>query len=438
MAGFSFHNRAVGAFSFEAEIIKTEHAGFLKEVGKNLFQLCIDPFSGKPRDINYYVMKDKIIPEDLGKPYHLDVHFEGEDRDGFVDHTTLLNVKRRLYFVEGVSEFIKLPMPRINTKDLLAIVSSGWKLPYNDYLDFSLALLLLSSPNAFNSPGGLGGESYFLSDKHTDDSLRNHLKRTAFRHLPKELRADNPQCSYNLVENDPEISNVMNKVRGHKCKEVTFNIVYPTNYYKLVIEDRTPTVPSVIRDASPLRTSGQEPNWDVIEWVLRARLLRPKNLKSLMDTARKLSVDYNKKYEQGLGQLGFIFDEYNISQTALAISRLQMSSHFTGKMLREYDKLINLTNDVVDEIIKVRKGKDLMDNNEFLKYPKEARIVLSSISKLYKVKVEGVDVEDVSEDIGYLVDYNAIVKSINAWYEDGSIYSVEPYKQMKPVLQRGM
>jgi hypothetical protein len=45
-----------------------------------------------------------------------------------------------------------------------------------------------------------------------------------------------------------------------------------------------------------------------------------------------------------------------------------------------------------------------------------------------------VDIEDVSEDIGYLVDYNEIVRSINAWHDDGSIYSVEPHKNMIPIL----
>lgn len=259
MAGFSFRSREVGAFTYESEIIKTEHTGFLKEVGKNHFQLCIDPFSGKPRDINHYIIEDKLIPEDFGRPYQLDAILSKIERDGFLGKTRMLNDKSKFYFVEGVSEFAKMPMPRINSKDLLAMVSSDWNLPRNDHLDYSLALLLLSSPNAFDSPGGLGGESYFLSNKHTNESLRNHLKRTAFRHLPKELRIENPQCSYNLVENDAAMNTLIRGVRGHRSREFTFNIIRPTNHYKLIVENRTPTVPSIIREASPVRNKNNGP-----------------------------------------------------------------------------------------------------------------------------------------------------------------------------------
>lgn len=164
---------------------------------------------------------------------------------------------------------------------------------------------------------------------------------------------------------------------------------------------------------------------------MRARFLRPRDMDGLIETARKISVDYNKKYEGGLGQLGFMFDEYNISQTALAIGRLHMSSHFTGDMILEYDRLIKFTNDMVDKIIENREIRNRLVSNEFLKFPGDAPKVLASLCKLYKVKRAGVDVEDVIDDIGYLVDYKAIKKSIDAWYDDGTIYSIEPYKQMK-------
>jgi len=48
-------------------------------------------------------------------------------------------------------------------------------------------------------------------------------------------------------------------------------------------------------------------------------------------------------------------------------------------------------------------------------------------------KQEGANLEDVHEDIGYLVEYNRIKKSIDVLREDGYIYSLEPYEGLKPV-----
>jgi len=312
----------------------------------------------KPRNNNLYVIDDNLIPSDFCKPYQLDAFLEKIEDDGLLGSTTILNEKRRFYFVEGLTEFAKIPKPHIKPEDFVSIVSSGWKRPQDDHLDYSMSLLLLSSPMCFEMVGGLGGESYFISDGHTDETLRRHLKRTLFKCLPQELKTKNSMCSYNLIETPFNMGNILEELEKKKSREVTYNIVRPVNYFKLAVENRIPTVPSTIREASPRRKPSPDLSWDAMEWVLKAQLIRPRSLDELKKKAKKMAKDYNKKYEQSLGQLGFLFNEYNIAQTALSICRLHLSPNFDGNMMLEYDELIKFTSDVAKEIIEDREGRD--------------------------------------------------------------------------------
>jgi len=296
-----------------------------------------------------------------------------------------------------------------------------------------MTLMLLSSPKVFSTTGGLGGESYFLSKGHTSIALKNHLEKTLFFNLPSEMKRSNPFISYHLVETDVGLKSVVTKIHDKTIREVTYNSTIPMDYFPLVYENRTPTVPLSIREASPHRNPHPDMYVDAIEWILHAQLIRPNDLDSVIKKSKKLAIEYGTEFKDTLGQLGYTFNEINTSQAILSLSRLHLSPEFDSSMIREYDELLHFTSDNIKPILQELEGEDRLKKNPYLRYPEEFRLVVGSVYKLWQMKQKGVDIKDVEDDIGYLVDNKKIKKSLDVAREDGYIYSLENYIDMKPV-----
>jgi hypothetical protein len=428
---FRLEGRNNNFFGFESELIGSDHTGFLCPVSKNVFQLSYNPFV-KPRTNYLYVIPESKIPTDLYLPYQLDASLVSSDIIPDAESTTG-DYGRRFYYVERVNRYCNLPKPHIDAHDLTTMVSSAWNNADEDLLGTSIVLLLLSSPKIFSTSGGLGGESYFISENHTQQALRNHLHKTIFFNLPTEIKRQNSHTSYNIIGNETNAKRIADKIKKKESREVTYNSTTSVNYFPLVFEVRTPTVPLVIRESSPYKISKIEQYPDAIEWILRAQFIRPNSTDSIVKQSNKLAHEYNSDFEDTLGQLGYTFNEINMSQSLLSLSRLHLSSEFDSSMIKDYDKLLRFTSENIKSIIKELEGRDRLKKNPYLRYPEEFRIVIGSLCKLYQMYHKGIDLKEVEDDIGYLVDNKKIKKSIDVARIDGYIYSIEDYIDMKPV-----
>ena len=176
MAQVSLKGRTIGPWAgFEREVLAaSEHAGWVRYVGRRQVQLRKSPFLPPDPTRTYVLPEDVVLDEE--ELVELIVERPLYDVRSLARGSALADDYEKVYDVQS-ARVLSLPMPRpyLDTDDFLHRVIMNWKDGDEDHLDKSIALQLLSCPRTAMGPGGIGSQSFDLSgaSKALDDLRRS-------------------------------------------------------------------------------------------------------------------------------------------------------------------------------------------------------------------------------------------------------------------------
>lgn len=424
MARVRLEKRERDLFDFESDLLEQPNTGYARKAGPDLFQLVLNPlFTRSSSNIFYRVSPDIIRLFDPNVPYHIVTNKRELDYKKFYGRTSIVNPDRIIYEVDDVSEYnLKIYNPHIKKDDFLSLITNDWDYAKDDHLDLALALQILSSPKtSSNHSGGIGSLTYYLNENMGDNILRNGLKRTINNCIPFEFGQDNPLCYFGLIENRSETQNLISNYSSGRTSEFSYNAIQPIPLLDLSRTNISPTVPTIIREAKPLKKRDTSFDRDVVEYVVRAHMIQPEIVDPNGSLIEGLTKDVNEHPE--LVDLGLALDEEDIKRTALSVSRLHFKRKFDEKsMMKDFLTLIKLTCDLNREIQAQYTDENGYYSRSLANLPRDVKIVRNQIISISKKYGRGTTLNELLETLSDNINEKSIIKSLKALEENGLIY----------------
>lgn len=435
MARYKLEGRERDFFDFESEIFSAPHTGYLRKINGDYFQLVFNPLIKQNRDAIYYKLPPDLLERyDPNNLVQLTVSEPTYHHNGLYKKTTYLDTKSTFYEVDDIDDFgLIIRKPHIDKDDLIWFVSSEWNNADDDHLGVSIALQLLSAPKIYNnSVGGIGSEAYFLRKNIGVKTLIDHYKQSISSKIPIEFFRTNSFCQYTSVVSNKGLMKLISKFNSKSASELPYSILKPVNIYLLYKTNVVPTVPTLIRDASPGKRSYDFLR-DINEYTMKAHMITPTVDDSFISS---LTKEINSLYESDLEEPLFCFEEEDIKRTSMAVCRLNFKTKFDTKtMMKDFNQLIELTRDLEKEIKSEREGYDRYSSDPLLNLPVFIKIVYRRICGIFSTEDRGTSLNELYQLLEDKLEEDKIKKALMILREKGLIYSSSntAWKNLYPV-----
>ncbi len=327
MAQISLRNRIYGPWAgFEREVLgSSEHAGWVKFVGRRKAQLRKSPFLPADATREYILPDDLVIDED--ELVELEVSGSGYLVRSLPKGSVIADDYVKVFEVAAAKRLsVPLPRPYLDTDDFLARVIVNWRSGEEDHLDKSIALQLLSCPRTPMGPGGIGSQSFDLSGV---PKALDRLKRSVDLNLPLEFSRPNPRYEMDFLSSLADLSALRKKVVSGEVEEISYN------YLKMVDPSHHPLpqhVPTIVYNATyrPLATT---PDPDVIEFQLYGLWLRPVVTEEMISRIESMLGSILEESDPAYAGYNIDFDQDAMAKIAMALCRLYRRDRLDEDML---------------------------------------------------------------------------------------------------------
>ncbi len=332
MAQVSLKGRTIGPWAgFEREVLAaSEHAGWVRYVGRRQVQLRKSPFLPPDPTRTYLLPEDVVLDE--GELVELVVERPRHNVRSLARGSALADDYERVYEVQS-ARVLPLPMPRpyLDTDDFLHRVIMNWKDGEEDHLDKSIALQLLSCPRTAMGPGGIGSQSFDLSgaSKALDD-----LRRSIEINLPLEFTRPHPRYEMDFLSTPADLTSLRRRVVAGEVEEASYN------YLKMVDPSHHPLpqhVPTIIYNAS-YRPVSRDPDPDILEFQLYGLALRPVVSEPMLMQIENMMGSILEESDPSLAGYNISFDQDALAKIAMALCRLYRRDHLDEDMLSQSRK----------------------------------------------------------------------------------------------------
>jgi hypothetical protein len=327
MSQISLRNRVYGPWAgFEREILgASEHAGWVRYVGRRKVQLRKSPFLPPDPTREYILPEDMVVDED--ELVELDVGGSGYLVRSLPKGAVIADDYVKVFEVVAANK-LKVPMPRpyLDTDDFLARVIVNWRSGEEDHLDKSIALQLLSCPRTAFGPGGIGSQSFDLSGS---PKVLDRLKRSVVLNLPVEFSRSNPRYEMDFLSSLSDLSSLRKKVVGGEVEEISYN------YLKMVDPSHHPLpqhIPTIVYNSTYRPVTGT-PDPDVIEFQLYGLWLRPVVSDEMISGIESMLGSILEESDPTFAGYNIDFDRDAMAKIAMALCRLYRRDHLDEDML---------------------------------------------------------------------------------------------------------
>jgi len=316
MGRIALAGRTAGPWAaFEREVLSAPHAGWVKFVGNRRFALRKSPFLDADLSA-IYVLPDGAEVEE-NELVELEVGRRIVRVSALMPSSRAAQEWDSYYVVEAISRpELRLPRPYLEPEDFLARASSDWKGAEGDHLDKAMALQMLSCPESLMGPGGIGSQSFNMSDS---ERPLDRLKASILRSMPKEFTRRNRLYEFTFIESRDDLSGLRRRISQGQVAEASYN------YFKMVDPSAVllpMQVPTVVYNAR-CRSVGKDPDPDVVEYLIQALMLRPVVTEEAVTEIERSMSDILESIEPAYARLNVPFDRGAIAKIAMAICRME-------------------------------------------------------------------------------------------------------------------
>jgi len=275
----------------------------------------------------YILPDDGSIEVDEGSFVRVQVEKEVKDNelDRSMGKGSVIGMSRTYAQVGGLeTPRIPLPPPVLPMDEFMERISSGWKDPQEDHLDWIISLLMVSSPRSIIGEGGLGSEG-IQRERGVKKGTNRDLADMIMAQLPLEFRTSGTaQYKYSKIENIGDIKLIGTKRIAENC----YSLV-PDRIYEAMVQRNIPIqLPFVVRNAE-LRKREMEIDLDVLDYQLTGLYLPPPSEKVQEERFHGLIKDLKKEEFWDMGRVGEL-DPNAGMKIELALTRLFLGKRFKG------------------------------------------------------------------------------------------------------------
>lgn len=320
MRAVSLAVRSYGAqfAAFERELIfDRPHTGWVHFVGRREIVLRKSPFSEHLSPHPYLLPEDLQIPE--GAFVELTVGRLHREQPVVDRQTGDVRFGCEYYPVEGfqTAEFPR-PKPYLSPDEFRARLVHDWYDAESDQLDYAVALQLLSCPRDVYGTGGIGSQSFSMS---SGRSPLDQLRRTIARQLPVEFTRPNSRYEFEFVQSKSGAEALVERRARGLTDEMSYNFLRVVDPRWIVAPIQIPTI---LHNARYSPSFPQEPDRDVLEFMLTALTIRPVvDDNAILEIEKALrTVREQVEPEAVVGHAPF--DRHAITRLAMAQSRLEL------------------------------------------------------------------------------------------------------------------
>ena len=323
--GINFSKRTIGPWAtFEFDLLKDAHVGFIEWHGPHAFRLKKSPFSNHYSPFLYVVPRDvKKIPEQglirvkTGELYS-DIRLQPDSTYGIYTN--------QAYIVEGyeLMNIASLPKPRISKEEFLFQIAEEWA-GSDDYPLFrkEIAYNLLSCQKDFFGTGGIGVETFApTGTKQTMKFLKSSINHL----LPEDFKKHNDIFEYDFIEKEGDLKITNERRNNPHSNEISFNDMskLPVN---LSIQ-----IPLILPDDFPHKSVSYQ-NPDVLDYQLRSLLIKPVIEPNLIEEFTNLAKQTSEYIDKNYTEETLLLDRHSLIKIALASCRLDMKNKLDEDML---------------------------------------------------------------------------------------------------------
>ena len=304
--------------AFERELIfDRPHAGWARSIGRREIVLGKSPFSEHVSPHPYVLPEDLAIPE--GAFVELTVGRLRRERPSADIGTGDVRFSREYYPVEAVRiGEVPLPKPYLSPDEFRARLVVDWCDAESDQLDYAIALQLLSCPRDVYGIGGIGSQSFSMSSAR---SPLDQLRRTIARQLPREFTRPNPRYEFEFIQSKSEAETLVENRTHGRTEEMSYNFLRVVDPRWAVAPIQIPTI---LHNARYSPSFPQEPDRDVLEFMLTALMVRPVVDDSAILEIEKALRTVREQVEPEAIAGHAPFDRHAITRLAMAQSRLEL------------------------------------------------------------------------------------------------------------------
>ncbi len=330
---------------FEYELMfREEHTGWVEYVGKNVFKLRKSPFSPLYSKWKYIAPKDKPPPDNAfvtleGRETKKPV-FKGNETLGNysyvfeVEHWNENELEPPLPYGAEVERYLEdlsgVPFEGMLTmKEMLHLVSMGWKDAQNDGLDFALGALYLSCPPMGEKVGGIGTQYYALGSGERE-KYRRYYSRYMKRILPKEFTTLSGSDIYYYVSVERESVEKRLERKMKDTRELNYSYIWKVPYRG---SSWPVQIPFLLRDSRPRKINDVLPP-DLLQYQLTGLMIRPKIDERLISEFEDRIVEVDKLMMKN-DDLESNIDRRSIKKFAGTITRMHLRNELSEERFRE-------------------------------------------------------------------------------------------------------
>src|SRR2546427_1727423 len=320
MRAVSLAIRSYGAqfAAFERELIfDRPHTGWAHSVGRREIVLGKSPFSEHVSPHPYVLPDDLEIHE--GAFVELTVGPLRREQPFLDTRRGEARFGREYYPVEAfrITE-VPLPKPYLSPDEFRARLVVDWYDAESDQLDYAVALQLLSCPRDVYGTGGIGSQTFSLSSAR---GPLDQVRRTIARQLPVEFTRPNSRYEFEFVQSKSGAEALVERRARGLTDEMSYNFLRVVDPRWTVAPIQIPTI---LHNARYAPSFPQEPDRDVLEFMLTALTIRPVvDDNAILEIEKALrTVREQVEPEAVVGHAPF--DRHAITRLAMAQSRLEL------------------------------------------------------------------------------------------------------------------
>lgn len=336
---------------FERDLIfdpENRDVGYVRYIDGRTFKLVKSRFTSIDSGITYVLPTDGSLTVDEGAFVRIEVERIVKDHRLHGDKKRKGLVGESIIYAEvgNVSQpKIPLPPPELPVDEFLYKVSKAWKNAEEDYLNYIIALLMVSSPRSILGEGGLGSEG-IQRERAMMKGTNRDLANTILSQLPLEFRTSGTQqYKYSKIEGIGDIKMISEKRVSENC----YSLV-PEKIYEAMIERNIPIqLPFVIRN-SELSKKETPIDLDVLDYQLTSLYVPPPSENIQEETFQVVMNKLKNEEFWDLASVGEL-DRNAGLKINMAFSRLFIGRSFDGSAYKaemtDIDKGVEIFKQIV-------------------------------------------------------------------------------------------